>query len=162
MWKLLIFHKIARYLYVSTFGYVISQHTKEPRDLRPLKNIFFLQMFLFYKPLCVSSLQWGRVVYIPKIVKNKLVFNIIICKFVVWWCVLRSPNYTNVYIGIPTTLPPDLKCVLRWRLLRLLYWYLWPLAWVLEDFYCGINELRQAIIRVTFRLCSTGCRRFCR
>ena len=26
----------------------------------------------------------GGVAYIPKIVKNKLVFNIIICKFVVW------------------------------------------------------------------------------
>lgn len=41
-------------------------------------------MFLFYKVLCSSILQWGGVGYFPKIVKNKLVFNIIICKFVVW------------------------------------------------------------------------------
>ncbi len=41
-------------------------------------------MFLFYKVLYISILQWRGVAYIPKIVKNKLVFNIIICKFVVW------------------------------------------------------------------------------
>ena len=40
-------------------------------------------MFLFYKVLYINTLQWG-VVYIHKILKNKLVFNIIICKFVVW------------------------------------------------------------------------------
>ena len=40
-------------------------------------------MFLFYKVLYINILQWGGVVYITKIVKNKLEFNIIICIFVV-------------------------------------------------------------------------------
>lgn len=44
-------------------------------------------MFPFYNPLNNNVLRWGGVRYCLKIVKNKLVINIIICRFVIWWCV---------------------------------------------------------------------------